>query len=265
MRPLATHHSLPSGPGIHELESNLQHVRFALARVDGGTVEFSSDDDEVLIVVLSAPTEALAVTDGYEFSLPSRASVFADEPAAVYVPPGCEARLQGELLAGIFRASAAGDPSIAGLEPYLILPEDVASQSRGKGNFARRVRDILPAERPAARLLVGETINPPGNWSSSPPHKHDRDVPGEEAELEEIYLYRVEPRQGFGLQLSYSTDPPVEDAFVVRDLDLVSIASGYHPVVAGPGYSLYYLWCLAGQGRELLWRPDPAHSWVDQT
>ena len=134
---------------------------------------------------------------------------------------------------------------------------------RGRGNFERRVRDILPASRPAGRLLAGETLNPPGNWSSSPPHKHDCEVPGKEAQLEEIYLYRIDPRGGFGLQLSYTTDPPAERVFMVRDLDVASIPAGYHPVVAGPGYSLYYLWGLAGRGRELLWHPDPAHEWVD--
>jgi 5-deoxy-glucuronate isomerase len=260
---LARHHTLPSEPGLHEIKSDLEHLGFALARIPmGGTVELATADDEVLVVVIEAPSGALADVHGREFALPVRASVFADEPSALYAPPGSELRLTGALLAGIFRAPAAGDSTIAGLEAYAILPEEVPSVLRGRDNFTRRVRDILPADRPAARLLAGETLNPPGNWSSSPPHKHDRDIPGEEAQLEEIYLYRVEPPQGFGLQLSYSTEPPQDRAFAVRDLDVVSIPGGYHPVVAGPGYGLYYLWCLAGHGRELLWKPDPAHAWV---
>jgi 5-deoxy-glucuronate isomerase len=114
------------------------------------------------------------------------------------------------------------------------------------------------------RLLAGETLNPAGNWSSSPPHKHDVHDPPRQARLEEIYLFRVDPRQGFGLQLSYRTEPDAADrAFAVADLDAATIPAGYHPVVAGPGYRLYYLWCLAGEGRTLHWAPDPAHAWVE--
>ena len=55
-------------------------------------------------------------------------------------------------------------------------------------------------------MIVGETINPPGNWSSYPPHKHDRLVPGVEVPLEEVYHYRFSPAGGFAIQRVY--DPP---------------------------------------------------------
>jgi 5-deoxy-glucuronate isomerase len=63
------------------------------------------------------------------------------------------------------------------------------------------------------------------------------------------------------LQHSYHAGGP-SHTFAVGDLDAVAIPAGYHPVVAAPGYDLYYLWCLAGEGRELRWTPDPAHAWV---
>ena len=259
----ASHHVLPPDSGLHELTSDLEHLRFALARVarDADAVTLDTGAHEALVVVIEAPSGATVNVDGRDFALPPRASVFADGPAAVYAPAGSALRLSGEVLAGIFLTPLDGGADR--IEAYAILPDEVGSVERGRGNFARRVRDILPATRPATRLLAGETLNPPGNWSSSPPHKHDRDRPQQEAELEEIYLFRVDPPQGFGLQFSYTTDPPQDCAFAVRDLDAVSIPAGYHPVVAGPGYALYYLWCLAGHGRELLWQPDPAHAWVD--
>jgi 5-deoxy-glucuronate isomerase len=255
---LASHHVLPPAPGLHEVTGGaLEHLRFALARVEANdALTVQSGDDELLIVVLEA-SEGARIGD---FDLPVRRSVFKDLPSAVYAPPETELLLRGPLLAGVFRARAEeGGPSA----PYLIAPGEVQTVERGSGNFHRLVRDILPASRPGTRLLAGETINPPGNWSSSPPHKHDRHAPPEEAELEEIYLFRLDPGNGFGLQLSYSTEPAEERAIVVRDLDAVSIPAGYHPVVAGPGYGLYYLWCLAGRGRELHWYPDPEHAWVD--
>jgi len=257
--PTASRHTLPQAPGLHELDGGLEHLRFALAR---GEVALDTEGSEALLVVIEAPAGAVVGVDGQEFALPARTSVFAEEPSAVYAPPGSALRVSGAAIAGIFLArvdEGAGAPGA-----YAILPGEVESVERGRDNFSRRVRDILPASRPAVRLLAGETLNPPGNWSSSPPHKHDRDLPGEEAQLEEIYLFRVDPPQGFGLQLSYSNDPPQEAAFPVRDLDTVAIPAGYHPVVAAPGYGLYYLWCLAGHGRELLWNPDPAHAWVDR-
>ena len=36
------------------------------------------------------------------------------------------------------------------------------------------------------KLIMEETINPPGNWSSYPPHKHDQ-LKDSETVLDEIY------------------------------------------------------------------------------
>jgi 5-deoxy-glucuronate isomerase len=36
-------------------------------------------------------------------------------------------------------------------------------------------------------------------------------------------------------------------------------------VVAAPGYDLYYLWVLAGEGRQMVPRLDPRHAWVQET
>lgn len=263
LRNLAARYALPREPGLHELPADLQHLSFALARVPADErLELSTGDDEALVVTLEAGAHA-AVHAGERFELTARASVFTQGPSAVFAPPNTQLRLEGPLLAGVFRAPAADAASE--IVPYAIMPAEVETVQRGVGNFQRRVREILPVGRPATRLLAGETINPPGNWSSSPPHKHDRHNPPEESQLEEIYVFRVDPNQGFGVQIGYSSDPPAEQATIVRDLDAATIPSGYHPVVAGPGYGLYYLWCLAGRGRELHWYTDPAHAWVDAT
>jgi 5-deoxy-glucuronate isomerase len=262
MSDLATRYQIPRDPGLHELPADLEHLSFALARVpDGDSVELDTGADEALVVTLEAGPGAVVHAGEERFELPPRTSVFTEEPSAVFAPPGTRLKLDGPLLAGIFRSPATDEAG--GIGAYLIGPDEVETVERGSGNFHRRVRDILPAGRPATRLLAGETLNPPGNWSSSPPHKHDRHAPPEEVELEEIYLFRVDPDQGFGVQIGYSNDPPGEQATMVRDLDATAIPSGYHPVVAGPGYGLYYLWCLAGRGRELHWYTDPAHAWVD--
>jgi 5-deoxy-glucuronate isomerase len=257
MSALAGRHRLPAGPGVHRLDAGLEQLGFALVRAEGDPVRVELGDREGVLVKLAGPAAEIRV-DGAPFALPARGSVFHDAPSAVYAPPGSTLEADGPLLAGLFTAAGDRDGAPA---PYAVLPGDVTSAARGSGNFSREVRDIVPASRPGLRLLVGETLNPPGNWSSSPPHKHDRDAPPAEAKLEEIYLFRIDPPQGFGLQLSYGDAG--ERAFRVGDLDVAAIPAGYHPVVAAPGYRLYYLWGLAGTGRELRWFPDPDHAWVD--
>jgi 5-deoxy-glucuronate isomerase len=40
------------------------------------------------------------------------------------------------------------------------------------------------------------------------------------------------------------------------------VHSGYHAVVAGPGYDVYYLNFLAGSSRALAVTEDPNHNWI---
>ena len=142
----------------------------------------------------------------------------------------------------------------------------VTSKQVGRGNFERKVYSALDQNLAAERLLAGETLNPPGNWSSYPPHKHDFSNPPQEAVLEEVYYFRVKPAQGFGFIWTYTApnDPEgFSNVFVVEDGDTVLLPKGYHPVVAAPGYELQYTWVLAGEERKYgAWADDPRHVWV---
>ena len=53
-------------------------------------------------------------------------------------------------------------------------------------------------------------------------------------------------------------------AHTVRDGDAVLLPYGYHPVAASPGYTLYYLWAMAGEERKLALHEDPAHTWIHE-
>jgi 5-deoxy-glucuronate isomerase len=114
----------------------------------------------------------------------------------------------------------------------------------------------------ANHLIVGETFNRSGQWSSYPPHKHEQDVPGIESRQEELYFFRLNPEQGFGFMRVYTDDRSIDQPMVLEQNDLVVIPKGYHPVCAAPGYNLYYLWMLAGPTRTLTMRDDPEHAWV---
>jgi 5-deoxy-glucuronate isomerase len=133
----------------------------------------------------------------------------------------------------------------------------------GKEIWGRTVRTILGPDDAASRLLVGETVhNGTGTWSSFPPHRHDRES-DEETKLEEVYYYRVAPADGFAVQLRYDTDSGREDLRMVRDGDTAAIPAGFHPVVAAPGHSLYYLWILAGEQRAMRVFIDPRYRWLN--
>ena len=186
----------------------------------------------------------------------SRRDVFSERATALYVPCNVEvtARADARIEAVLFST-----PAEPGGSPILVMPDQVAVATRGRAQYTREVHNILVNDSHAQRLMVGETFNPPGNWSSFPPHKHD----GRDGEpiLEEVYYYRVDPPQGFGQQMLYTEDGECV-THTVRDGDAVLLPYGYHPVSAPPGYQLYYLWGLAGAERRLALHEDPAHRWI---
>ena len=175
--------------------------------------------------------------------------MFEERATALYLPPGVEVTITAD-------DAARGDPhrdARGGIGPgqrrgpVLRLPSEVEVLARGRGHYGRDVHNLFVTDPHARRLMVGETFNPPGNWSSFPPHKHDGR--NGEPELEEVYHFRVNPPQGFGQQILYTNDGE-EVTHVVRDGDVVVLPYGYHPVAAAPGYALYYLWAMVGAERQ---------------
>lgn len=172
-----------------------------------------------------------------EIEVDGRASVFEQAGWSALVGPETPFALDGDLRATfVWRSSDRTTPT------RVIDPETVAEEARGEGTTARRVRTYV-AE---GELIVGETLNPPGGWSSYPPHRHEH---------EELYLYRFEPSFGFGVHVSY--DESADAARVVHDGSIERITDGYHPVVAAPAAAMYYLWALAGDHDTVDTRVDP--------
>lgn len=195
-----------------------------------------------------------------------RGDAFSGNPSMVYVPPGHDYSVEsaGEAVIAVFSAPAEAD----GARPVLVSHEQTMVKEIGRDNWSRRVMTSIGDNVPARRLIIGETLNPPGNWSSAPPHKHDQHRPPQEAVMEEVYYFQLKPSQGFGFMRVYTApdDPePFDEAFVVEDGDTVLIPRGYHPVVAGPGYQLHYTWALAGDERRYgAWSDDPRHAWIKE-
>jgi len=233
-------------------------IGLALSDLDAGQSFESTGDLETVVVLLGGVVDVEANGESLG-SAGGRSSVFEGPGHAVYAPPGTVLRLKATTPAQLAIATAPAGQG-APLKARIIGPGDQRLADVGKGNWSRTVRTILGPEHAAGRLLLGETINPPGNWSSYPPHKHDREAPPEEVRLEEVYFFKVDPPEGFGVQVRY--DDAGTEAFTVRDGDSAVIRSGYHPLVAAPGYALYYLWIMAGDGRQMIPYMDPAHAWV---
>jgi 5-deoxy-glucuronate isomerase len=245
---------------VNPTNSDSTGLELALARPKPGRpLDLVSPGRESLLVILGGRCSiAVKGMDTWD-DLGGRGDVFDGVATSVYVPAGLSYRVSavGPAEVAVFRA-----PAPAGGEAYVIRPSDVTVAVRGEGPSRRTVHTILDESKPAQRLVVGETFNEPGAWSSYPPHKHDRDDPPREAVFEEVYYFRVKPPEGFGFQRLYSPERRVDATFTVEDGDTVVIPFGYHPVAAAPGYRLYYLWALAGAGRRLMYSEDPAHAWV---
>jgi 5-deoxy-glucuronate isomerase len=237
------------------------HIDLALADLAEGQVLDLERGPEQAAVILSGRVDATAGETALGVG-GGRSSVFEAPGDTVYAPAGTPLRLRAVEGPAQVALTAAAAPTNGG-PPRIIRPEDQRIADVGEGNWSRTVRTILGPEHQASRLLLGETISPPGNWSSYPPHRHDRHDRPREVNLEEVYMFRVDPPGGFGIQILYDENGR-EEAFVVRDDDVAAIRSGFHPVVAAAGYSLYYLWVLAGEGREMIPYMDPAHAWVQE-
>jgi 5-deoxy-glucuronate isomerase len=234
-------------------------IGLRIVRLAPGASEILEDGGESCAVVVAGAVEV--TIGGVPFGTAERrGDVFESFGDAVYVPPGEALELRAGSDHAVVAVAAAPLGNGVASRARIIHPEDQHVRTAGTGNWSRTIRTVLGPEDDAGRLVVGETINPPGNWSSYPPHKHDRQAPPEEVALEEVYFYRFKPEGGFGVQLLYDDDN--EHAQIVRHDDVVVIPSGYHPVVAAPGYALYYLWVMAGEGRELVPYFDPRHAWV---
>jgi 5-deoxy-glucuronate isomerase len=191
-----------------------------------------------------------------------RRNVFDGFPYALYLPSDNAVEFTAETVCEIAECRA---PSVARLQPQLVTPADVVSSLRGGGNASRQIVDIIMPAFAGDKLMAIEVYTPGGNWSSYPPHKHDVHNPPGEVDLDEIYYYRMRQPEGFAFQHLYSGNHDGEQTLKPRDGDTVLVRSGYHPVVAGPGYDVYYLNFLAGSSRALAVTEDPNHVWIRST
>jgi 5-deoxy-glucuronate isomerase len=252
-----------SGELLHlpRQRANWAWMSFFVRRLQPGDVFQTRLEDEEAAFVILGGTCIANWGDGPKV-LGKRRNVFDGFPYTLYLPAQSHVSFTAETLCEIAECRV---PSKAQLKPKLITPEDVVSSLRGGGNASRQIVDVLPPSFPADKLVVIEVYTPGGNWSSYPPHKHDTHNPPAEVDLDEIYYYRLRQPNGFAFQHLYAGEHAGQRTLQARDGDTVLVHSGYHTVVAGPGYDVYYLNFLAGSSRAVAVTEDPQHAWIRST
>jgi 5-deoxy-glucuronate isomerase len=194
-----------------------------------------------------------------------RPDVFSGMPYAVYLPRRTEFEI--EAVSDALEIASCWVPTDQDHPAQLVTPADSAIELRGGGNASRQINSIIPPGFDCHRLVCVEVYTPSGNWSSYPPHKHDVhrvDAEGKllEADLEEIYFYKIAPANGFAYQRVYTDNRSLDAVMLAQHHDVVLVPEGYHPVVSAHGYTTYYLNFLAGSAQSLANADDPTHRWV---
>ena len=196
-----------------------------------------------------------------------RPDVFSGMPYALYLSRRTEFTI--EALTDGFEVATCWVPTDEDHPARLITPADSAIELRGGANASRQINSIFPPGFDCQRLVCVEVYTPGGNWSSYPPHKHDVHRPDEqgrllEADLEEIYFYKMDRPGGYAYQRVYTPDRHIDAVMMAEHHDTVLVPEGYHPVVSAHGFTTYYLNWLAGSAQSLANVDDPAYAWVKQ-
>ena len=198
--------------------------------------------------------------DNFNFdSVGKRKSVFEGLGECVYVGKDTAFTVTAKTEVKICVAKA---PAEKYFEPQYIAEENIKTKSLGKGAYVREAAFNFDAEPKANLLYIGEFWVEDGKWASFPPHKHDEDNMPTEGFLDEVYYFEFDKPSGFGVQMVYSKDGEINEAYKVQNGDFVEIPKGYHPFVTAPNYKNYCLWIMAGKDRGIFCTTDPEHKWM---
>ncbi|HVF25045.1 MAG TPA: 5-deoxy-glucuronate isomerase [Anaerolineales bacterium] len=246
-------------------------ISFQVRRLSmDNTWSFNSSENELAIIILSGSISVNSNRGSWEGI--ERENVWTSAATALYLPRHSDFTITA---ARDSEFAVAWVPTDEDHEPWLIQPQEVSISIRGGDNVSRQINDLLPPGSPVHRLILVEVYTPGGNWSSYPPHKHDVHLEDEggtlvEADLEEVYFYKIDKPEGYAYQRVYTDENsplhqagyPVDVLVKAQNNCAVLIPEGYHPVVSAPGYTTYYLNVLAGSAQSLANQDDPLHSWV---
>lgn len=252
-----------------------EYIHFQLRRLpEQGSWTNTTENNELAIVLMSGRVRVES-NRGQWTQIGERENVFSGLPHALYLPRHTTFTVYAETACEYAVAWVSVEQDTT---PRLITPRDIQIEIRGGDHATRQINSIIPPGFPSQRLVIVEVYTPGGNWSSYPPHKHDvhkTDQTGnvKEADLEEIYFYKIDRPEGFAFQRIYTDAEsplhraglPIDAVLRAHNNDVVLVPEGYHPVSSPPGYTTYYLNVLAGSAQSLANSEDPQHAWVKET
>jgi 5-deoxy-glucuronate isomerase len=243
----------------------LEWLCFGAWNLGKEAVNLDTGDREHVLVLVGGTLHLRAAGQTIDASRPG--GPFPESPGVsqaccVYVPRRMSYSFQGEGEVVLFTAPAAHDMPLRFISPGEVRPE-----SRGAAVWRREVVTLVNPGETSTNLVVGETYSPPGLWSGTPPHRHDRaDPAGGESDHEEVYYFRIrrhdpEGAPG-GVQFLYGAEG-LNQAYSVGDRSVMALPGACHPVVAGPAGELLYIWGLAGsEPQPLRVRDVPASAFL---
>jgi 5-deoxy-glucuronate isomerase len=257
--------NLPEYLQITPKIANWEYLHFSSLKLSQGEQwSFDTEENELVLVVLGGNCKVDSSRGNWE-NIGKRSDVFSGMPYTLYLPR--QTKFTVEAISQNLDFACGWCPTDQDHHPHLVTPGQVDIEIRGGDNFTRQINRMIPPGFDCHRLVVVEVYTPSGNWSSYPGHKHDHHSVGAdgellEADLEEIYFYKINKPHGYAYQRVYNDDKSLDELILVRDSHAVLIPEGYHPVVSPPGYVTYYLNFLAGSAQALTATDDSEYTWI---
>ena len=241
-------------------ECSLNKLEFGIIELDAGeSLDFFTADKETAFIMLKGHCNVSFDTTKWE-NIGNRQSVFENRRAESFYMP-IEQKLTIEAVDNI-KIAVCATPIKEKTEPQLLREDHVVLKLLGRVSFQRETSFIIDGTTNAKVLTIGEAYCTEGNWAGFPPHKHDEDNMPTECIAEEVYYFLFEPEQGFAVQCLYTADGEIDEAYRVKNDELVEFPYGYHTTVSTPGYQTYFLWLMAGDYQGFNRSNDPVHDWV---
>ena len=242
-----------------------EHLSFAARNMKKGEAWKHQTGNHEYAIILLGGDFSVKSNRGEWVTENGRKDVFSGIAHTLYLPANTDFELVAE--SEILDIAYGWCRTDKQLDPVFKLPSEAEVEIRGGDNATRQINSLVQPGFPCDRLVAVEVYTPSGNWSSFPAHKHDERKVDEngvllEACLEETYFYKIDKPQGYAIQQVYTDDRSLDVVNVVKHNEVVLVPKGYHPVVAGHGYNVYYLNFLAGSDQSLANTPDPDHAWI---
>lgn len=243
-------------------QCSLKKLEFGIIELDAGeSLNFNTEDKETAFIMLEGHCD-VAVRDEKWENIGNRNSVFENRRAESFYMPKeetCKITARDHVKIAVCAA-----PVSEKTKPQVLREDHVVLKLLGEPPYQRETSFIIDGNSNAKVLTIGEAYCTEGNWAGFPPHKHDvNDMPNE-CIAEEIYYFLFEPKQGFAVQCLYTADGSIDEAYRVKNDELVEFPFGFHTTVSTPGYKTYFLWLMAGDYQGFNRSSDPEHAWIEK-